>query len=1128
MQQESEYLDGAAYRTTDFEYDDLDRLVKVEAPAALHVDGSTSRPTTETAYDLVGNTLRQTDPQGNVTSFEYDAAYRLTKQIAPDPVDGGGDAGPESLYAYDAAGQAARETDAAGRVTQKFYDLPGRLVKLVEPEPPGAELGPITQYGFDLAGSLVTTTRINNDSGQIQTTTYSYDRLLRRTGVTDENLDFTDYRHDLAGNEVYLRDAAGNVTTYEYDAWDRATFDRITVDGVEEEREYAYDAVGNLLYQADRNEREYDYTYDASNRRTSEVWSEGGLVVNTINTHHDFLGRVHSTEDAFSKYSYTYDELDRTLTTSNAGTPGSPTVVLTNKYDENNRLREQSASVGGNADFKTTYEYDGRNNLIELVQEGDGGNAVAYKRVGLEYDDADQYVSVNRFTGGAQNDLVLVSEYFYDLDDRLEELRHSSAVGGGVGAALVDYVWTYDQANRVKTFTSNRDGTATYSYDQRDQLTDAAYDGSSGFEGDLYDLLVEGYTYDENGNRTDGGFTTPEGSHNRLQTDGEFTYEYDAQGNRTKRTRVVSGPADDYITEYEWDVRNRLTEVRFEDFAGAVTKTVQYVYDLHHRRIAKEVWNGPATGDPDSHKRYAWSGGNVVLDFADGADAGADIDGSELSARYLWGAKVDELFAQEDVDDILQAGDVRWPLADNLGTIRDLAAEDGQTIDEHYVYKSFGELIAAVDSSGVDLPSGPSTRYLYTTQEYDFDVDLQYSDRRWYDTGTHTWVSADWVPDDPENTYRYVGNSPTNGTDPSGLADRKPMYPELANQWWNDGTWDDDINPVSWYLTQTYLGDSAGNFASSLYYSIEDVFMSRDAKDMSVRAIAEGSEDINAYAATNKLTPTTLTAIAGLANLNLEFYGLAAGAARPLGGIPSARLAGILDDSAGARTVATRNSRGFINSILGRAVKHGVIEDFVSETIAVGTKRSPTAEWQELYRRISSHTDLVREVELTKTNPFGKTYREKTQVGLTVEFVERVEDAKYIGSLKHEWERHTAKVVVRDGQLNKGVLAEEVQHALDSQCGLWKAHERLRDAKFRKYSKDVANDWWHVGVFRRIAAQTVAAPRSVHREFLSAEDAVKFKNAADEIETGLPKELQEAWDIFGNRRKWPCKKSCVS
>ena len=352
MQQRSDYLDGAAYRTTDFEYDELDRLVKTEAPAALHVDGSTSRPTTETAYDLVGNTLRQTDPQGNVTSFEYDAAYRLTKQIAPDPVDGSGDAGPESLYAYDAAGQAARETDAEGRVTQKFYDLPGRLVKLVEPEPPGAELGPITQYGFDLAGSLVTTTRINNDSGQIQTTTYSYDRLLRRTGVTDENLDFTDYRHDLAGNEVYLRDAAGNVTTYEYDAWDRATRDVITVGGAEEEREYEYDAAGNLKVLVDRNGRRFDYDYDASDRRTLESWTaaDGTTVENIIATEWDFVDRRHSVSDSFSTYTYGYDELDRVLTVSNAGTPGSPEVVLTSKYDENNRLREQSATDDGRRD----------------------------------------------------------------------------------------------------------------------------------------------------------------------------------------------------------------------------------------------------------------------------------------------------------------------------------------------------------------------------------------------------------------------------------------------------------------------------------------------------------------------------------------------------------------------------------------------------------------------------------------------------------------------------------------------------------------------------------------------------------------------------------------------------------
>ena len=63
------------------------------------------------------------------------------------------------------------------------------------------------------------------------------------------------------------------------------------------------------------------------------------------------------------------------------------------------------------------------------------------------------------------------------------------------------------------------------------------------------------------------------------------------------------------------------------------------------------------------------------------ANAAPSLDGEaereELSARYLWNPQqVDAFFAQENIDDVLTGGDTLWGLADNLGTVRDLAAYD--------------------------------------------------------------------------------------------------------------------------------------------------------------------------------------------------------------------------------------------------------------------------------------------------------------------------------------------------------------------------------------------------------------------------------------------------------------------
>jgi len=48
----------------------------------------------------------------------------------------------------------------------------------------------------------------------------------------------------------------------------------------------------------------------------------------------------------------------------------------------------------------------------------------------------------------------------------------------------------------------------------------------------------------------------------------QCTNQYDDEGNRTKRTKTSTGE----VTEYEWDLRNRLTKVTEKDASGNVTK----------------------------------------------------------------------------------------------------------------------------------------------------------------------------------------------------------------------------------------------------------------------------------------------------------------------------------------------------------------------------------------------------------------------------------------------------------------------------------------------------------------------------------------------------------------------------
>jgi RHS repeat-associated protein len=118
------------------------------------------------------------------------------------------------------------------------------------------------------------------------------------------------------------------------------------------------------------------------------------------------------------------------------------------------------------------------------------------------------------------------------------------------------------------------------------------------------------------------------------------------------------------------------------------------------------------------------------------------------------------------VTDLETAGAVLWPLADHLGTIRDIAQREGgvTTIANHRVYDSFGNLISETNSA-VDLLFG------FTGLFWDEATEQQWNRARWYDPRTAKFTSEDpsGFRGGDTNLSRYVGNSPTGATDPDGL-----------------------------------------------------------------------------------------------------------------------------------------------------------------------------------------------------------------------------------------------------------------------------------------------------------------------------------------------------------------------
>jgi RHS repeat-associated protein len=169
----------------------------------------------------------------------------------------------------------------------------------------------------------------------------------------------------------------------------------------------------------------------------------------------------------------------------------------------------------------------------------------------------------------------------------------------------------------------------------------------------------------------------------------------------------------------------------------------------------------------------SWGGGVTNTFYAgyDGISPTLELDGTtkdDVSHRYLWGAAVDQLLADEQVTSTSSDGNTLWPLADHLGTIRDIADYDGGTpafaITNHRVYDSFGRLESETNSA-VDLVFG------FTGKFRDADTGLNNYLNRWYDSRTGKWLSEDpagFAAGDT-NLARYVGNSPTMYVDALGL-----------------------------------------------------------------------------------------------------------------------------------------------------------------------------------------------------------------------------------------------------------------------------------------------------------------------------------------------------------------------
>ncbi|MCG8434279.1 MAG: hypothetical protein MJA83_09640 [Gammaproteobacteria bacterium] len=653
------------------------------------------------------------DPRQNETRFEYDTSGNLTAMV---------DAAltrTETEYGdLNCAGRPTRITQAAAlpeeSMTSFSYDpLTCNLIAATDP------LSNTTSVDYDVAGNAVQVV-----DAELRISRLLYDqmnRVVKSIDLSNTNADpacgtdgVTCFVYDAAGNLAELIDANGNASQFEYDERDRLTS---RTDPLLSSEEFEYDGNGNMRFRTDRKGQVAEFRYDPVNRVVSKVLQPGTPEEFARSFSYDLVDNVTSIVDPSSNLAFVYDMLDRVKEASTDGSPFQPAASLLTTYDSSDNRRTLVDPTG-----ESRYVYDSLNRLEELTSS-------SLQTFSFGYDSLSRHKSTTRPNG-------VDTTQVYDVVGRLLDISHR------VGTNTVSsFAYDHDKVgNRISLAQTRSSVVVTpslvYDYDERDQVRQATRPQGG---------PDETFEYDSVGNRLlrDGQtFSAVFDLANRLVEDGEFCYSYDQNGNLENKIAKIAGNCSGPITEYTWDLEDRL--VRIDQPGGGF---VVHRYDGLNRRIEVNA-NG-------SIIRYIYDGQDILLEYN---------ATNVLLARYTHGLGVDDpAMLERDLDGsgAFSANERFFYHVDGLGSVMELTADDG-SVTSSTVYDTYGRI--------VDQTSSVASPYAFTGREFDAEIGLYYYRARYYDPEIGRFLSEDsfgFSAGDP-NLYRYVQNNPVNFVDPDG------------------------------------------------------------------------------------------------------------------------------------------------------------------------------------------------------------------------------------------------------------------------------------------------------------------------------------------------------------------------
>jgi len=652
---------------TSYQYDPLGRLSTME--------NANSKNVLTLTYDEADRVETRMDFEGYKLTYEYDNLDRVTAIIYP---DGSTDAYDYTFQTGSNTGKPSldlrRYTDRLGRVTTYDYDADRRLISVTQPEANGAH---ITSYSYYEDGTLK---EITDPNGNV--THWNIDLQSRPTSKTyafgTSKARTENYAYEATNSRLHsITDAKDQVKTFTY-----AHDNRITKIAYPKSVNPTPDVSfvwGNryphLISMTDgTGTTHYAYYSPGSTGGLKRAWTSGPFVANsTIFFSYDALGRLSGRKIPGGDETFGYDAISRLIS------HGTPLGTFAYTYLGQTEQVTSRKVTNGKVTVGTDWTYDTNDNDRRLINIANSGVSRSYA---LNY--------TIPGGGGTNNP--------YDILN----IQDNAAVGHPF--ASQDHVYGYDAIDRLTSATSEVPGESAYTYDQVDNITNL----TSAAE-------TTNATYD---------------SLNEMNNWGAKNYVYDSNGN------TLSG---DDVHTYKWDAENRLIEI---DYVGSNQKS-QFSYDGTNRRVidTETAANGTVTAT-----RLMWCG-NSICQTRDGSDTVLRRDLAEGEYVVSNGQKL-----------------VYEP--DHLGSVRDVMDATTGARQESYDFDSYGAIARQNGSAAME--------YRFAGLSYHPASGLNLATNRVQDGITGRWLSRDPLRENAGvNLYAYVAADPINQVDPFGLCGSK-------------------------------------------------------------------------------------------------------------------------------------------------------------------------------------------------------------------------------------------------------------------------------------------------------------------------------------------------------------------